>query len=176
MACRRADRPSRWLCSRSRSTRTTIPISTRSSSLPAILQPPFFDATADDAVNYGSFGAVVGHEMTHGPDDQGSQYDASSNLVNWWQKKDKEEYERRVAVQVEQANNQKVPTCCPVPPAPCPAFGAHALRPRACPRARAHARAQAQEAASLVWPPHMRPNLPNQPRVDRIFSVLISDE
>ena len=55
----------------------------------AILQPPFFDATADDAVNYGSFGAVVGHEMTHGFDDQGAQYDASGNLVDWWQTSDK---------------------------------------------------------------------------------------
>lgn len=84
----------------------------------AILQPPFFNAAADDAVNYGSFGAVVGHEMTHGFDDQGSQYDASGNLVNWWQKADKEEYERRVNVQVEQGNQQQVRARAPAPVAP----------------------------------------------------------
>ena len=74
----------------------------------AILQPPFFDATADEAVNFGSFGAVVGHEMTHGFDDQGSQYDAKGNLENWWAKADKEEYEKRVEVQVQQAAKQRV--------------------------------------------------------------------
>jgi putative endopeptidase len=49
-----------------------------------ILQPPFFDMTADDAVNYGAIGAVIGHEITHGFDDQGSRSDAQGNLVNWW--------------------------------------------------------------------------------------------
>jgi predicted metalloendopeptidase len=49
-----------------------------------ILQPPFFDAKADDAVNYGGIGAVIGHEMTHGFDDQGRQYDAQGNLTDWW--------------------------------------------------------------------------------------------
>ena len=49
-----------------------------------ILQPPFFDAEADDAVNYGGIGAVIGHEMGHGFDDSGSQYDADGNLKNWW--------------------------------------------------------------------------------------------
>ena len=74
----------------------------------AILQPPFFDATADEAVNFGSFGAVVGHEMTHGFDDQGCQYNAKGNLENWWAKADKEEYEKRVDVQVQQAAKQRV--------------------------------------------------------------------
>ncbi len=50
----------------------------------AILQPPFFDVEADDAVNYGAIGAVIGHEFSHGFDDQGSQYDADGNLQNWW--------------------------------------------------------------------------------------------
>ena len=50
----------------------------------AILQPPFFDANADDAVNYGAIGAVIGHEISHGFDDQGSQYDGKGNLRNWW--------------------------------------------------------------------------------------------
>ena len=49
-----------------------------------ILQPPFFNAKADDAVNYGGIGAVIGHEMTHGFDDQGRQYDAVGNLRDWW--------------------------------------------------------------------------------------------
>jgi predicted metalloendopeptidase len=49
-----------------------------------ILQPPFFDMTADDAVNYGAIGAVIGHEITHGFDDQGSRSDARGNLINWW--------------------------------------------------------------------------------------------
>jgi putative endopeptidase len=49
-----------------------------------ILQPPFFDRTADDAVNYGAIGAIIGHEITHGFDDQGSRSDAAGNLVNWW--------------------------------------------------------------------------------------------
>lgn len=74
----------------------------------AILQPPFYDPTADDAVNYGSFGAVVGHEMTHGFDDQGSQYNPSGNLQDWWAKADKDEYEKRVLVQVEQANQIEI--------------------------------------------------------------------
>jgi putative endopeptidase len=54
-----------------------------------ILQPPFFDPEADDAVNYGGMGAVIGHEMTHGFDDQGSQFDAKGNLTDWWQPQDK---------------------------------------------------------------------------------------
>lgn len=53
-----------------------------------ILQPPFFDPSADDAVNYGAIGMVIGHEMTHGFDDQGSQYDKDGNLKNWWGKDD----------------------------------------------------------------------------------------
>ncbi|MGA9119466.1 MAG: M13 family metallopeptidase [Bacteroidota bacterium] len=54
-----------------------------------ILQPPFFDPNADDAVNYGGMGAVIGHEMTHGFDDEGSQFDAKGNLANWWTPVDK---------------------------------------------------------------------------------------
>jgi putative endopeptidase len=53
-----------------------------------ILQPPFFNANADDAVNYGAIGVVIGHEMTHGFDDQGRQYDKDGNLNNWWQAED----------------------------------------------------------------------------------------
>jgi predicted metalloendopeptidase len=67
-----------------------------------ILQPPFFDAKADDAVNYGSLGFVIGHEMTHGFDDSGSQFDASGNLENWWTDADKRAYESRTDLVVKQ--------------------------------------------------------------------------
>ncbi len=62
-----------------------------------ILQPPFFDAQADDAVNYGAIGAVIGHEMTHGFDDQGRKFDAHGNLTNWWSEADLKNYEQRSA-------------------------------------------------------------------------------
>lgn len=59
----------------------------------AILQPPFFDAGADDAANYGGIGAVIGHEISHGFDDEGSKYDGDGNLVNWWTPEDREAFE-----------------------------------------------------------------------------------
>jgi len=59
----------------------------------AILQPPFFDAQVEDAVNYGGIGAVIGHEISHGFDDQGSRYDAQGNLTNWWTDEDRKAYE-----------------------------------------------------------------------------------
>ncbi|GMI39336.1 hypothetical protein TeGR_g4133 [Tetraparma gracilis] len=74
----------------------------------AILQPPFFDVNADLAVNYGAMGAVVGHEMTHGFDDQGSQYDAKGNMVNWWTEDDKKDYDGRVDVMKRQAEEHEV--------------------------------------------------------------------
>jgi putative endopeptidase len=61
----------------------------------AILQPPFFDASADAAVQFGSLGAVVGHEMSHGFDDQGRKYDSLGNLRDWWAGNDGAEYEKR---------------------------------------------------------------------------------
>jgi len=61
----------------------------------AILQPPFFDLEADDAVNYGAIGAVIGHEIGHGFDDQGSKYDGDGQLENWWSEKDLEEFQKR---------------------------------------------------------------------------------
>ena len=61
----------------------------------AILQPPFFDADADDAANYGGIGAVIGHEIGHGFDDQGSRYDGAGNLVDWWTPDDRAEFDRR---------------------------------------------------------------------------------
>ncbi len=60
-----------------------------------ILQPPFFDAKADDALNYGGIGAVIGHEMTHGFDDEGRQYDAKGNLRDWWTPDDLKNFEAR---------------------------------------------------------------------------------
>jgi putative endopeptidase len=60
-----------------------------------ILQPPFFDKDADDAVNFGGIGVVIGHELTHGFDDQGSKFDAQGNLTNWWTEADRKEFEKR---------------------------------------------------------------------------------
>lgn len=57
-----------------------------------ILQPPYFDVSADDAINYGGIGVVIGHEMTHGFDDQGRQFDKNGNLKNWWSDKDIERF------------------------------------------------------------------------------------
>lgn len=62
-----------------------------------ILQPPFFNPDADDAVNYGAIGAVIGHEMGHGFDDQGSKYDADGNLKNWWTDQDRSRFETRAS-------------------------------------------------------------------------------
>ncbi|GAA4625841.1 M13 family metallopeptidase [Cellulomonas oligotrophica] len=68
----------------------------------AILQPPFFDADADDAVNYGGIGAVIGHEIGHGFDDQGSKYDGTGRLEDWWTAADRAEFEKRTTALVEQ--------------------------------------------------------------------------
>jgi putative endopeptidase len=61
----------------------------------AILQPPFFDANVDDAINYGGIGAVIGHELTHGFDDEGRKYDAEGNLRDWWTEEDGHKFEAR---------------------------------------------------------------------------------
>ena len=63
-----------------------------------ILQPPFFDMAADDAFNYGAIGVVIGHEMTHGFDDQGSKYDKDGNLKTWWKPEDTKRFEERIQV------------------------------------------------------------------------------
>ncbi|WP_293053852.1 M13 family metallopeptidase [Mycobacterium sp.] len=68
----------------------------------AILQPPFFDAEADDAANYGGIGAVIGHEIGHGFDDQGAKYDGEGNLVDWWTDEDRAEFGARTAALIEQ--------------------------------------------------------------------------
>jgi putative endopeptidase len=69
-----------------------------------ILQFPFFDPQADDAVNYGGIGAVIGHEMTHGFDDQGCQYDKEGNLKNWWTPTDEKRFKEKTTVLVNQYN------------------------------------------------------------------------
>jgi putative endopeptidase len=68
----------------------------------AILQPPFFDAEADDAANYGGIGAVIGHEIGHGFDDQGAKYDGDGNLVDWWTDEDRTEFGARTKKLIEQ--------------------------------------------------------------------------
>ena len=68
----------------------------------AILQPPFFDTEADDAVNFGAIGAVIGHEIGHGFDDQGSRYDGEGNLSNWWTDEDRAAFEDRTHALIEQ--------------------------------------------------------------------------
>jgi putative endopeptidase len=73
-----------------------------------ILQPPFFDFTADDAVNYGAIGAVIGHEISHGFDDSGRQYDAKGNLRDWWTAEDAKNYKERAACIEQQFSGYKV--------------------------------------------------------------------
>ncbi len=68
----------------------------------AILQPPFFDADADDAANYGGIGAVIGHEIGHGFDDQGAKYDGDGNLVDWWTDEDRAEFATRTTALIDQ--------------------------------------------------------------------------
>ena len=74
----------------------------------AILQPPFFNKDADDAVNYGAIGVVIGHEMTHGFDDQGRKYDKDGNLNDWWNEKDAELFKQKTQLLVNQYNNYVV--------------------------------------------------------------------
>jgi putative endopeptidase len=71
----------------------------------AIMQPPFFDPSADDAVNYGAMGGVIGHELMHGFDDQGSKFDAKGNYVSWWTEQDRKLFEERTAKLVKQYND-----------------------------------------------------------------------
>jgi putative endopeptidase len=74
----------------------------------AILQPPFFDMNADDAVNYGGIGAVIGHEIGHGFDDQGSTFDGDGVMRNWWKPQDLEAFKKRTAALVSQYNDFEV--------------------------------------------------------------------
>lgn len=74
----------------------------------AILQPPFFNADADDAVNYGAIGVVIGHEMTHGFDDQGRLFDKNGNMNNWWTAEDEAAFKEKTAVLVKQYDEIEV--------------------------------------------------------------------
>lgn len=74
----------------------------------AIMQPPFFDPKADEATNYGSIGAVIGHELTHGFDDQGSKYGPDGNLKSWWTEEDRKKFETRTRVLINQFNSYEV--------------------------------------------------------------------
>ena len=73
-----------------------------------ILQPPFFNPDADDAVNYGAIGVVIGHEMTHGFDDQGSLFDKDGNMNNWWTAEDRAAFEEKTHVLVDQFNEVQI--------------------------------------------------------------------
>ena len=73
-----------------------------------ILQPPFFDSASDDAINYGGIGAVIGHEITHGFDDEGSKYDAQGNLKTWWTDADRKTFDERTSCVVKQFSGYKV--------------------------------------------------------------------
>ena len=73
-----------------------------------ILQPPLFDLGADDALNYGGMGAIIGHELTHGFDDQGSQFDAKGNLANWWTDADKQAFKERARCIIDQFSGFEV--------------------------------------------------------------------
>ncbi|MEW6361369.1 MAG: M13 family metallopeptidase [Pyrinomonadaceae bacterium] len=73
-----------------------------------ILQPPFFNFAADDAINYGAIGGVIGHEISHGFDDSGSRFDAEGNLKMWWTAEDRQKFEERAACVVEQFNGYEV--------------------------------------------------------------------
>ena len=70
----------------------------------ARLQPPFIQLNADDAINYGAIGGVIGHEISHGFDDKGSQFDGDGNLSNWWTEEDREKFTARASTIVEQDN------------------------------------------------------------------------
>ena len=74
----------------------------------AILQPPFFNMEADDAANYGAIGVVIGHEMTHGFDDQGRQFDKDGNLTDWWAPGDADRFKERAQVMVDFFNKIEV--------------------------------------------------------------------
>ena len=73
-----------------------------------ILQPPFFNKDADDAVNYGAIGAIIGHEMTHHFDSQGRKFDASGNLTDWWTQKDADNFNKSTEVLVDEYNRFEV--------------------------------------------------------------------
>ena len=74
----------------------------------AILQPPFFSVDADDAVNYGAIGSAIGHEITHGFDDQGSKFDGKGNRKTWWAREDSQQFTKKAEVLIKQFNKYTV--------------------------------------------------------------------
>ena len=94
----RADDPNEWGQFTPPTVNASYNPSQNNITFPAgILQPPFYDPNADDAYNYGGIGTVIGHEMTHGFDDQGAKFDAQGNLVNWWTPEDLKNFESRTS-------------------------------------------------------------------------------
>src|SRR5215469_389017 len=75
-----------------------------------ILQPPFYDPQLDDAVNFGAIGAVIGHELTHGFDDEGRQFDAEGSLRDWWTPEDEKAFQQRADCEVQEYGKFTVPT------------------------------------------------------------------
>src|SRR3546814_19464637 len=76
-----------------------------------ILQPPFFNPQADDAINYGGIMSVIGHEFSHGFDDQGSQFDGEGNLNNWWTEEDRANFDKLTRSEERRVGKECVSTC-----------------------------------------------------------------
>lgn len=102
--------PSRWLMNAHEVNAYYNPTTNEICFPAGILQPPFFNLNADDAVNYGGIGVVIGHEMTHGFDDQGSNYNAQGNMENWWTESDREIFAKSVAKLAEQFSKVEIRT------------------------------------------------------------------
>ena len=100
--------PSEWLMSPQTVNAYYNPTTNEICFPAAILQPPFFDMNADDAVNYGAIGVVIGHEMTHGFDDQGRQYDKMGNVNDWWTEEDSKNFVNQAKVLVDHFNKIEV--------------------------------------------------------------------
>ena len=100
--------PSEWLMSPQTVNAYYNPTTNEICFPAAILQPPFFDMNADDAVNYGAIGVVIGHEMTHGFDDQGRQYDKMGNVNDWWTEEDSKNFVKQAQVLVDHFNGIEV--------------------------------------------------------------------
>jgi putative endopeptidase len=100
--------PSRWFMTPPTVNAYYTPLQNEIVFPAGILQPPFFNAEADDAINYGSIGAVIGHEITHGFDDQGSRFDADGNLKMWWTDDDRKKFDERAACVANQFSGYEV--------------------------------------------------------------------
>jgi endothelin-converting enzyme/putative endopeptidase len=101
----RAVDPGEWLYSPPTVNAYYYPPQNNINFMAGILQPPFYEQQMDDAVNFGAIGAVIGHELTHGFDDQGRQYDAEGNLRNWWASEDEKAFKERTDCEVQEYND-----------------------------------------------------------------------